>query len=463
MSQEKYETIDPPIIKQVRCKSLHKYTGNVLKYKEIYKVIKEKKDFKGNVYAYKLMDLEGNILKSHYLKWRFYDTDLISDISSIKSKIAAVHENMGLSFYLYSLNDSMAAFSTIYKKEVISYFLSGDSSTMLTTDTYVEMLNIPAITETINFLNLEEIKNRISFLISKDIIVKDNDSIRLTSKAIDILKLCIGDKLDGSKHLLDKEILLNDLYKLQSSYFKPFTEPMYLLQEINLDYNYFLGINSIPVFVFIFFKKINKYTNANTITHFKTTLQNYICNKFSFYYKKDNEFINNQTYVKLTKEIHNFTYGKPYLVLNSKKIRNSLEIIKLKTDNDNIFKYIDKRYLKIIEKEDTIPLFMFYKFTKSLSSDYKLLNYIDIAVYKLCFIFILSQYKFKKNIVIKNKDKNIIKAQILEQIISCLGSTPLYNTKSWFHRVPQNPEEPFEINSKKLELQIKAENGFNMF
>jgi len=462
MSQEKYETIDPPIIKKVRCKSLHKYTGNVLKYKEIYKVLKEKKDSKGNVYAYKLMDLEGNILKSYYFKWRFYDIDLISDSSLIKSKIATVHENMGLHFYLYSLNDSIAAFSFIYKKEVISYFLNSTSNNMLTEDTYVEMLNIPAITETITFLNVEEITNRINFLISKNIIVKDNDSIRLTSNAIYILELCVGEKLDGNKHFLDKEILLNDLYKLQSSCFKPFIEPMNSLQGINPYNNYFLATNNIPAFVFIFFKKVNEYTNANTIANFKTTLHDYICNKFSFYYKKDNEFINNQTYVKLTKEIHNFTYGKPYLVLNSEKIRNTLEIIKLETDNANVFKYIDKRYLKIIEEEDTIPLFMFHKFTKSLSSD-TLLNYIDITVHKLCAIFLLSQYKFKKNIVIKNEDKNIIKEQILKQIISCLGSTPLYNTKSWFHRSVIETEEPFEINSKKLELQIKAENGFNIF
>lgn len=475
MSQEKDVTINPSIIKQVRCKTLYKYTGNILKYKEIYNVIKEKKDSDGTIRAYKLMDSEGNILKSYYFKWRFYDTDFISDILLIKDEKAAIPEDMGLTIYLYYLNNSTAAFSFNYKKEIMGYFLNGDTECMLTEGVDVEILNIPAITETITFLNIKEITNKINFLISKNIIVKNNDSIRLTSQVITVLKC--WEEFNGNKHLLDKEILLNDLYKLQSSCFKPFTEPTNSLKKVNFNKNYFFGTDSIPVFVFIFFKKIVLSVTKNTTSiNFKNTLTNYIHDTFSFYYKKDNTFINNQTIVSLNKEIHNFTYGKPYLVLNSKKIRNSLEIIKLETDNPNIFKYIDKRYLKIIEQENSIPLFIFHKFTKIFYKD-KPLNYIDICAYKLCIIFIYSYLNLENGIVIKNKSKHVMNNEIVEKIICCVKNIHLYNTKSWFRKVPitsvfnqiENANESnsffndgiFEINSKKLESQLKSNININ--
>ena len=45
------------------------------------------------------------ILKSYYFKWRFYDTDFISDILLIKDEKAAIPEDMGLTIYLYYLNN----------------------------------------------------------------------------------------------------------------------------------------------------------------------------------------------------------------------------------------------------------------------------------------------------------------------------------------------------------------------
>jgi hypothetical protein len=472
MSEEKFEIINPdiPIIKKVRCKILYQYTGNILEYKKIYNVIKEKKDAEGNVCSYKLMDLDGNILKSYYFKWRFYDTDLISDIPAIKDRKEAIAPNMNLTFYLYSLNDSMAAFSLNYKTEVLSYFLKGGEEFMLTPDTYVEILNIPAITETITFLSIEEMKNRINFLISNGIIVKHNDRIRLTDSAINSLNAIISNTIENSpvinNDFLREEILLNNLYKLQASCFKPFIEPMNLLRGIISNKNYFLATHKIPAFVFIFFKKINDYTTkADTIINFNNTLHDYIYNTFSFYYKKDNTFINNQTIVSLNKEIHNFTYGKPYLVLNSKKIRNSLEIIKLETDNDNVYKYIDKRYLKIMEDENTPSLFMFHKFTKTLCNA-ESLTYIDQCAYRLCIIF-LFKFTRDKDVCI-NKDKDVIKKLIVEKIITCLGNKQLYNVRSWFPSVPNILEDAnisfnngiFEIDSKKLQLELKTEINF---
>ena len=67
--------------------------------------------------------------------------------------------------------------------------------------------------------------------------------------------------------------------------------------------------------------------------------------------------------------------------------------------------------------------------------------------------------------------------EIVEKIICCVKNTPLYNTKAWFHKVPitsvfnqiENSNESnsffndgiFEINSKKLESQLKSNININ--
>ncbi len=467
--------------KIVLCRSLFKYTGNILELGRHYSVYKETNT------TYFLLDDSGKKLSRSYMKWRFNDIDIDNDLMSSK---VAIPEFYGM-FYFHDLQFYKGfSLKAKGKTSLIPLIESSNIEDVQEHSIYGNLqdsieFNLPLMTETIVFLDKKTMSERLNFLIKKDILIKENNFITLTPVAANKLVQVFNNKLLSKKFWDESNIkvilniikaqvfngiYLDELFKLEKKQIN-----FYATNKKNIltEGNFYLGEDGDSLLPFIFFKESLSTNYERSYKNLLEEVKNELKKTLSISYKQSNNFMVEDDVI-LNKQIHNFTFGKKYKVFNCKKIRNSLEIIKLQTDNytstgEKIFKYVDKKYLKRIvnKKEDIVYDYQNFKIHNSNIHT----TFIHLIIHIMCILFIDKyvgnpQYKKQVNNNMNSESKDFITDVLIVFLIKSLDKfntgNILFDTVRWHKYLKNNIIKHSlkeGINSKEIKKLIKYNNG----